>query len=85
LKVEFDAWAKQWQALSKATLTNLTIPLMLQLAVIYDAHVSGYYHKLKQIQRFDWLPEKIMSDCTARLKTQIAVCALLASTTHTCV
>jgi hypothetical protein len=38
---EFDAWCEQSRALRTATHTSLTIPLMLKLAVIYDAHVSG--------------------------------------------
>ena len=34
----------------------------MKLANIYSAYISGYMHKLEQIQKYSWLPEQTMED-----------------------
>ena len=41
--------------------------LLLELAVYYNALVSGYKFKTKQITKFNWLEEKKVEKCLERI------------------
>jgi hypothetical protein len=44
---------------------------LLKLATIYSAFSSGYYYKIKQIQKYDWMEDVKLDDAVDRLELVI--------------
>lgn len=51
---------------------KLSCKALLYLSTLYDACVSGYKHRTKQITSYDWIKEKDFVKCCDVLKTHIS-------------
>jgi len=52
--------------------SDLNIPKFLKIINLYDAFISGYYYKLNQIQKYDWINDEKLNLCVERLSQQIS-------------
>jgi len=57
----------------------LTVAEALEAALRLDAKATGRIHRLKQITRFDWLPDATAEECVARLREHLALILGVAS------
>jgi hypothetical protein len=59
---------KQLPEYDKENINNINI---LYLSNIYNSKKSGYRHRLKQIKRYDWLPQSTLNNCIIRMNKYV--------------